>query len=471
MGKKLLVADDSLTIQKVIKLALSGDVYDIQTVSDGNDALQQISVFRPDAVLIDVGIPGRSAFEVKKAMNEDSDFRNIPVILMSSAFEKVDEAKVALLQFEGRLTKPFDPTHLRQALTQALSLREAYSPPAPVQDEPSLVFSKQSLTAAPPRSREVPPPVSIPTSMPREPARKVEPPRPVVAPTPIPTPKPEPAFRELPEEERTKTFNTFTNNLSLDLDEPAPLPSLAPNLVASPEIELPDLESFSIGSEESDIRHLTESTVRMSSLDEYDSWNIGENAKGAAPAIEIPGAKSLEADPFLSAHKMNFEFGEDGPKSDVQLNDLLPPKFDHTRPISDLAPTRTHLEFTNQRLGGFSPDQQSAPPITLEPFPAEASRSSYGSLPTLEEAVSARAPAAAPVIAQPAVAVAAPAPAPATRESVEAALNSEEMQSRMAELVRQQVEKSLELMAKKGLPDIAEKVIRQEIRRILESLS
>src|SRR4051794_13610556 len=90
MAKKLLVADDSLTIQKVIKLALSGDGYEIQTVSDGTECLQQISLFRPDVVLIDVGLPGRSAFDIKKAANEDADMARVPFVLMSSAFEKVD---------------------------------------------------------------------------------------------------------------------------------------------------------------------------------------------------------------------------------------------------------------------------------------------------------------------------------------------------------------------------------------------
>src|SRR6185312_1616140 len=119
-GKKLLVADDSLTIQKVIRLALSNEGYEIQAVSDGNDAIQQISLFRPDAVLIDVSLPGKSAFEVKRAINEHSDLEEVRFILMSSAFEKVDEAQVGEVRFHGRLTKPFDPAHLRQVLSEAL---------------------------------------------------------------------------------------------------------------------------------------------------------------------------------------------------------------------------------------------------------------------------------------------------------------------------------------------------------------
>src|SRR4051794_24785060 len=120
-GKKLLVADDSLTIQKVIRLALSNEGHDIQAVSDGNDAIQQISLFRPDVVLIDVSLPGKTAFEVKRSINEHVDLEEVRFVLMSSAFEKVDEVQVEEVKFHGRLTKPFDPAHLRQVLTDVLA--------------------------------------------------------------------------------------------------------------------------------------------------------------------------------------------------------------------------------------------------------------------------------------------------------------------------------------------------------------
>ena len=129
MKKKLLVADDSLTIQKVIRLALKDDGYDIHAVSDGAEAIQHLSLIRPDVVLIDIDLPGGSAFDVKKSANEDLDHKKIPFILMSSAFEKVDEAKAALLGFEGRLTKPFDPTNLRSTLSAVFENKKTPPPP------------------------------------------------------------------------------------------------------------------------------------------------------------------------------------------------------------------------------------------------------------------------------------------------------------------------------------------------------
>jgi CheY-like chemotaxis protein len=115
-GKKILVADDSLTIQKVIRLALSGDGYEIQTVSDGKEAIEQASLFRPDICIIDVSLPKYDAYQIREKFIQAPDLKNIPVIMMSSAFEKVDEVRMHALGFTGHLVKPFDPSHLRSTL-------------------------------------------------------------------------------------------------------------------------------------------------------------------------------------------------------------------------------------------------------------------------------------------------------------------------------------------------------------------
>ncbi len=130
-GKKLLVADDSLTIQKVIRLALTNEGYDIHAVSDGNHALQQIALFRPDVVLIDVSLPGKSAFEVKREINQTGDGDEFKFILMSSAFERIDEAQIEEVSFHARLTKPFDPAQLRQTLSDVINWTPSNLPPLP----------------------------------------------------------------------------------------------------------------------------------------------------------------------------------------------------------------------------------------------------------------------------------------------------------------------------------------------------
>ncbi len=444
MGKKLLVADDSLTIQKVIKLALSADGYDIQTVSDGNDALQQVAVFHPDVVLIDVGIPGRTAFEVKKAMNEDPDLKRIPVVLMSSAFEKVDEAKVALLQFEGRLTKPFDPTHLRQALQQALATR-GEDAPAP---EPTLQFSSELSKKASSQ-----PEISLVTNFSKKEPVAIE------------------SFDdfkiEAPAEERTKTFTAHQSDplwndessaedphSDLSLSEPTLSSMAAPprqQAAATTQntqkreltsITLPDMHT-------DDIRHLTESTVRMGALDEFGAWNIGESSKSESSSSPLDlEPLSVESNDFLEENRLDLHVGDDA-ESMVSLEEVVPPKFDITKNIqrpkkeelvlpvasvveSDREPTsfiQTHLPNTEFPRIDPKPVTRSQP----QPQHVEATHSS-----------------ASPQI------------------DLEAL--TQKLTARLEEMVKEQVQKSLEQMAKKALPDIAEKVVRQEIRRILESI-
>lgn len=134
--KKILVADDSLTIQKVIRLALSGDGYEIQTVSDGKEALEQASLFRPDIFIIDVSLPIFDAYQVREHLLQKPDLKNIPVILMSSAFEKVDDTRSKQLGFAGHLIKPFDPSHLRSTLLSVSNFAPVNDPVMATINEP-----------------------------------------------------------------------------------------------------------------------------------------------------------------------------------------------------------------------------------------------------------------------------------------------------------------------------------------------
>jgi CheY-like chemotaxis protein len=159
-GKKILVADDSLTIQKVIRLALSGDGYEIQTVSNGREAIEQASLFRPDICIVDVSLPGYDAYQVREKFLQKPDLKNIPIIMMSSAFEKVDESKMNQLGFMGHLVKPFDPSHLRSTLLSVIhrapendpvlaTINEpTLPPPGPISfQEPSILHSPQPSTS------------------------------------------------------------------------------------------------------------------------------------------------------------------------------------------------------------------------------------------------------------------------------------------------------------------------------------
>ncbi|HEY6052008.1 MAG TPA: response regulator, partial [Thermoanaerobaculia bacterium] len=90
MAKKILLADDSLTIQKVVELTFSDSDYELFSVSNGQKALDRVREFRPDLILADAVMPEKNGYEVCEAIKRDPATSGIPVILLSGTFEPFD---------------------------------------------------------------------------------------------------------------------------------------------------------------------------------------------------------------------------------------------------------------------------------------------------------------------------------------------------------------------------------------------
>jgi CheY-like chemotaxis protein len=106
---KLLLADGSLTIQRVIELTFSGEDIEVVTVADGEQAIVRIPLERPDIVLADIGMPRRSGYEVAAFVRDHPELSHVPVLLLAGAFEPVDEARARQVKSAGVLVKPFEP--------------------------------------------------------------------------------------------------------------------------------------------------------------------------------------------------------------------------------------------------------------------------------------------------------------------------------------------------------------------------
>jgi CheY-like chemotaxis protein len=106
---KLLLADDSVTIQRVVELTFSGEDVQVVTVGDGEQAIARIPVERPDIVLADIGMPKRSGYDVSAFVKGRPDLSHIPVLLLAGAFEPVDDARARQVKCDGVLVKPFEP--------------------------------------------------------------------------------------------------------------------------------------------------------------------------------------------------------------------------------------------------------------------------------------------------------------------------------------------------------------------------
>ena len=112
MSRKLLLADDSITIQRVVELTFADQDVQVVAVGDGEQAIARIPVDQPDIVLADIGMPKRSGYDVAAFVKGHPDFRHIPVLLLAGAFEPVDEARAEQVGCSGVLVKPFEPQHV-----------------------------------------------------------------------------------------------------------------------------------------------------------------------------------------------------------------------------------------------------------------------------------------------------------------------------------------------------------------------
>ena len=128
MMPKLLLADDSITVQRVIALTFQGEGIEVIAVGDGDLAVDAIDRERPQIVLADLSMPGRDGYAVAEYVKRSPELaKDIRVVLLTGAAEPVEEARSRALGIDGVLSKPFEP-HVATALVRRL-LNEAPNVP------------------------------------------------------------------------------------------------------------------------------------------------------------------------------------------------------------------------------------------------------------------------------------------------------------------------------------------------------
>ena len=123
MRRTLLLADDSVTIQRVIELTFAEENIKVIAVSDGDEAIERIRASPPDIVLADVGMPGRTGYEVAQFIKQSPELAHIPVVLLTGAFEPVDQVRAAEAGCDGVLAKPFEPQLVINRVRELLAKR------------------------------------------------------------------------------------------------------------------------------------------------------------------------------------------------------------------------------------------------------------------------------------------------------------------------------------------------------------
>lgn len=138
MPKNLLLADDSITIQKVVGITFANEDYKVTVVDNGQDAVTKARELRPDVILADVVMPRRNGYEVCEAVKNDPALKHIPVLLLAGTFEAFDEARAKQAKADGHIAKPFESgaliskvREIVEGLAPAPALAPRYGAPAP----------------------------------------------------------------------------------------------------------------------------------------------------------------------------------------------------------------------------------------------------------------------------------------------------------------------------------------------------
>lgn len=126
MRRTILLADDSVTIRKIVELTFGETDIRVESVGSGREALDRLDELHPDLVLADVVMPGPSGYDVCRAI-KDSD-RPVPVLLLAGTFEPFDAELARTCGSDGHVTKPFDARLLIDRVERLLERRQEAAP-------------------------------------------------------------------------------------------------------------------------------------------------------------------------------------------------------------------------------------------------------------------------------------------------------------------------------------------------------
>ena len=129
MTKKLLLAEDSLTIRKVFEIAFARSDVAVTAVDNGRDAVRLAGEILPDLVVADVTLPEKSGYDVAAELRAAEKTRDIPVLILSGSMVPLDEQKFRACRASGVLFKPFESQELMEKV-EGLIRRVAEAPAA-----------------------------------------------------------------------------------------------------------------------------------------------------------------------------------------------------------------------------------------------------------------------------------------------------------------------------------------------------
>jgi len=393
MGSKVLLADDSVTIQKVVGIIFANEDYDITIVSTGDAAISKALEIKPDVMLVDALMPGKNGYEVCREIRQNPALSHIAILLMTGAFEVVDEDKNRLSGADEFIIKPFESQTLIEATNRLIAL----------------TAQRATTTSSPSAPQPVAPPVVAAPSVDDvwatgfdiEPAPEASQ-EPVFNAPPVP-----PAATEVAPVKATSDDDLWG---AFDMDSfdtaPAPAPVSIPTPVAATATD--DLFGFDI------------EPPKTAELPVTDEFVLEDDVFAAQQQDEVPTATGFEP---VGEQEMSFD--------DVQSVEM------HS---ADRIPVSTEDDFS-----GISFDEPFTPAAAAVPEPMQ---------PVVEVAP----PVAPPPLTPPSI----PEPKMPVSAVAPAALDENQLRELLSTVSREMIER----IVWEIVPDLAETIIKEEIRKL-----
>jgi CheY-like chemotaxis protein len=117
----ILVVDDDPEIVAMLSMRLGKRGYTVATASDGHEAIEQAKKLLPDVILLDVMMPGKSGWEVARALKQDPATHAVKIVMVSAIGEKTNEITAPIYGADAHVDKPFEFEHLEKVIAQLLA--------------------------------------------------------------------------------------------------------------------------------------------------------------------------------------------------------------------------------------------------------------------------------------------------------------------------------------------------------------
>ncbi len=119
--KKILVIEDSLTMQRLLSYVLEKEGYDVQIASDGHEGLEKARSIKPDLVFTDLMMPIKDGYEVCKEIRADEHLKDIILIILTARGQETDVEKGLAAGADDYVMKPFDPPKVVERVNEIFS--------------------------------------------------------------------------------------------------------------------------------------------------------------------------------------------------------------------------------------------------------------------------------------------------------------------------------------------------------------